>query len=275
MEVVISTHLPAAELESHALALRQARQRRQSIEPLTDRLADLSVSDAYAIASLNVQARLMRGARLVGHKIGLTAPAVQAQLGVDQPDYGSLLDEMGVANGAVIDAGAYIAPRIELEIAFILSTDLRGPGVAAADVPAATGSVHAAFELVDSRIRDWRIRLADTIADAASSAAFVLNDTGAAPDELDLADLDAALSQDGELIESGHSSAVLGDPCAAVAWLANALAEQGEQLRAGQVVLSGACTKMVPVRAGQLYSGTITGLGEVALTCAPASESAS
>ncbi len=266
MAPVIETSLTAAELELHAVALRHAREARRPVEPLTDALPDLSVADAYAIARLNVEARLSAGARVSGHKIGLTAPAVQAQLGVDQPDYGTLLDEMEIADGTAVSAGAYLSPRIEVEVAFVLGADLSGPGVSAADVRLATDHVRASLELVDSRVRDWRIRLADTVADAASSAAYVLGASSAGLDELDVAGLDAELWRGDQLIERGHTSAVLGDPCVAVAWLANALAVQGERLEAGQVVLSGAATKMVPVHAGDDFRGVIPGLGAVSIS---------
>jgi 2-keto-4-pentenoate hydratase len=268
---VIDTPLTPADLEIHAAVLRHARATQRPVEPLTDSLPDLTVADAYAIAGLNVSERLDAGARVSGHKIGLTAPAVQAQLGVDQPDYGTLLDEMEIADGATIGVEAYIAPRIELEIAFVLGADLSGPGVSAADVRAATERVCASLELVDSRVRDWRIRLADTVADAASSAAYVLAGTSASLAELeaaglDIAALDAELWCGADVLERGHSSAVLGDPCTSVAWLANALAERGERLEAGQVVLSGACTKMAPVGAGMRFRGVIPGLGEVSVS---------
>ena len=266
MAPVIETSLTPAELASHAESLRTARATRQAIAPLTDTAPDLSISDAYAIATHNVAVRRRAGARVSGHKIGLTAPAVQAQLGVDEPDYGTLLDEMEIVDGATVDAGVYIAPRIELEVAFILGADLRGPGVSAADVRAATAAIRPSLELVDSRVRDWRIRLADTVADAASSAAYVLGAASASLEDLDVADLDAELWCGAELIERGHSSSVLSDPCVSVAWLANALAHQGEQLEAGQVVLSGACTKMAAVSPGMSFRGVIPGLGEVSLS---------
>ena len=183
------TTLPARELDRLALALRAARERRDPIAPLTEALPDLSVADAYAIAQRNVAARVAAGATIVGHKIGLTSPAVQAQLGVDQPDYGALLDVMAIADRSTVDAGAFIAPRIELELAFELAEALPSAGVTADDVRRATARVLPALELVDSRIRDWRIRLADTVADAASSAAFVLGVEGRPLSELDAADV--------------------------------------------------------------------------------------
>ncbi len=266
MAVVIQTQLTPGELERHALALRQARASCQPIKPLTDALPELAISDAYAIARYNVNARLAAGALVSGHKIGLTAPAVQAQLGVDQPDYGTLLDEMEIPDGGSVDAGLFIAPRLELEVAFVLGESLSGPDVTAADVWRATGSVAASLELVDSRVRDWRIRLADTVADAASSAGYVLGPAIEPGAGFDPADLVADLWRGEELVDSGHSSAVLGDPCASVAWLANALAAFGEVLEAGQVVLSGACTRMVPVAAGDSFRGVIPGLGEVSVS---------
>jgi 2-keto-4-pentenoate hydratase len=260
------TTLPTRELDRLALALRTAHERRTPIAPLTEVLPDLSVADAYAIAQRNVIARVAAGATIVGHKIGLTSPAVQVQLGVDQPDYGALLDVMEIVDGSTVDAGAYIAPRIELELAFELAEALPSAGVTVDDVRRATARVLPALELVDSRIRDWRIRLADTVADAASSAAFVLGTEGRPLNEIDPAHVAGELYRDDELVETGHTSAVLGDPCVSVAWLANALGALGENLQAGQIILSGACTRMVDVHPGDHFRGVLHGLGEVSVT---------
>jgi 2-keto-4-pentenoate hydratase len=268
MPAMINETLPASELDRYALALRAARERRVPIAPLTDSEPALGVTDAYAIAQRNVDARMAAGARVVGHKIGLTSPAVQEQLGVDQPDYGTLLNEMQLDDGAVIDLGRYIAPRVELELAFRLAAPLPGPNVTAADVRRATADVAPAIELVDSRVRDWDIRLADTVADAASSAGFVLGAQARPLSELDPTDVAAELWRGTELIERGHTSAVLGDPCVSVAWLANALSRLGETLEPGQVILSGACTRMVPVAAGDRFRGVLAGLGEVSIAFA-------
>jgi 2-keto-4-pentenoate hydratase len=259
------TTLPVQELDRLALALRAARERREPIAPLTEALPGLSVGDAYAIAERNVAAGVAAGARVVGHKIGLTSPAVQQQLGVEEPDYGALLDVMEIADGSTVDAAAYIAPRIELELAFELAEALPSVGVTADDVRRATARVLPALELVDSRIRHWRITLADTVADAASSAAFVLGDGGRSLSGLDAADVAGELWRGDELVESGHTSAVLGDPCASVAWLANALGALGEQLEAGQIVLSGACTRMVDIVPGDRFRGVLAGVGEVSV----------
>jgi 2-keto-4-pentenoate hydratase len=267
---MINTTLPTSELDRHALALRTAREQRTAIAPLTESEPELRVSDAYAIAQRNVAARTAAGARVVGHKIGLTSRAVQEQLGVDEPDYGTLLDVMQLGDGAVIDVSQYIAPRIELELAFRLAAPLTGPDVTAQDVRRATADVAPSLELVDSRVRDWQIRLADTVADAASSAGFVLGAPALPLDELEPNDIAAELWRGDELIERGHTSAVLGDPCVAVAWLANALSRLGEALEPGQVILSGACTRMVPVVAGDRFRGVLTGVGEVTLGFAEA-----
>jgi len=246
-------------------SLLWARRSATALPPLTDAYPSLSVQEAYRIARQGVEADIQDGAVLVGHKIGLTSVAVQRQLGVDSPDYGALLDTMEIADGATVDPADYIAPRVELELAFRLKSSLRGPSVTAEDVRAATGSVQAAIELVDSRIVDWRITLADTVADRASSAAFVVGGTQRSLDELDVKAVAVELYRNGELVERGRSDAVLGDPCAAVAWLANALAEFGEVLEAGEIVLSGACTKMVSIAPGDTYRATYAGLGELTL----------
>jgi 2-keto-4-pentenoate hydratase len=260
--------LTPTELDDWAARLAQAATDARPIAPLTVAVPELAIEDAYAIAQRIVERRVRGGARVVGHKIGLTSPAVQQQLGVDQPDYGTLLDEMQLDDGATVDVGRYIAPRVELELAFRLAAPLPGPNVTADDVRRATADVAPAIELVDSRVRDWDIRLADTVADAASSAGFVLGAQARPLSELDPTDVAAELWRGTELIERGHTSAVLGDPCVSVAWLANALSRLGETLEPGQVILSGACTRMVPVAAGDRFRGVLAGLGEVSIAFA-------
>lgn len=257
--------LTPAEIDDWAARLTQAAADRRPIAPLTDAMSDLAIGDAYAIAQRIVDDRVNRGARVVGHKIGLTSPVVQQQLGVCEPDFGALLDVMQLPDGGAVDAGRFIAPRVELELAFELGERLAGPGVTVADVRRATAAVQPAFELVDSRIADWRIRLADTVADRASSAAFVLGGERRALDQLDTTALVVSLRRGDEVIETGTSSAVLGDPCAAVAWLANALTKLGTTLEPGNVVLSGACTRMVDAYAGDAFTGDFGPLGEIGL----------
>lgn len=257
--------LTPAEIDDWAARLAQAAADRRPIAPLTDAVDDLAVQDAYAIARRIVDRRVQGGARPVGHKIGLTSPAVQQQLGVSEPDFGVLLDVMELPDGGAVEAGRFIAPRVELELAFHLGERLAGPGVTVADVRQATAAVQPAFELVDSRIEGWRIRLADTVADSASSAAFVLGGERRALDHVDTTAVTVRLRRGGEVVETGVSSAVLGDPCAAVAWLANALTGLGATLEPGDVVLSGACTRMVDARAGDAFTGDFGSLGEIGL----------
>lgn len=263
--VRVMSPLTPAEIDDWAARLSQAAADRRPIAPLTDARPDLAIADAYAIAQRIVERRLHDGARVVGHKIGLTSPAVQQQLGVSEPDFGALLDVMELPDGGAVAADRFIAPRVELELAFVLGERLAGPGVTVADVRRATAAVQPAFELVDSRIVDWRIQLADTVADSASSAAFVLGGERRALDELDTTALEVTLRRGGDVVETGVSSAVLGDPCAAVAWLADALTSLGTTLEPGDVVLSGACTRMVNARAGDAFTGDFGTLGEIGL----------
>lgn len=258
--------LTTAEIEVWAQRLDRARLEQRPIPPLTDALHELSIESAYAIAGRSVAARVERGSRIIGHKIGLTAENVQRQLGVSEPDFGALLDDMQIANGAELPARAFIAPRVELELAFHLETSLTGPGVTIKDVQRATAFVQPAIEIVDSRITDWRIKLADTVADNASSAAFVLADQQFTLDEIDCRMVNATLHRNGTAVEQGRSDAVLGDPRNAVAWLGNSLVQLGTGLRAGDVVLSGACTRMIPASAGDAFLGDFGPLGRIDLS---------
>jgi 2-keto-4-pentenoate hydratase len=259
------SQLTDTQLDDWARRLREASDDARPIEPLTEAVPGLTVEDAYAIAQRIVAGRLRDGARIVGRKIGLTSVAVQEQLGVSEPDYGALLDTMQLDDGAVVEASRFIAPRVELELAFHMRDPLTGPGVTVQDVRAATASVQPSFELVDSRVVDWRIGLPDTVADNASSAAFVLGGDRVSLDEVDVTAVEAVLRRGDEVVETGTTSAVLGDPCAAVAWLANALAPFGTRLEAGDVILSGACTRMAPARAGDRFTGDFGELGRVEL----------
>lgn len=257
--------LTETELDEWAARLTEAADQARAIEPLTEQIPDLDIPGAYAIAQRIVSARQAAGAQIVGRKIGLTSPAVQQQLGVSEPDYGALLDTMRFSDGATVDAARFVAPRVELELAFHMAHDLAGPEVTADDVRQATATVQPAFELVDSRIVDWRIKLADTVADNASSAGFVLGGEIVTLQDIDVTAVAATLTKNGEVVETGTTSAVLGDPCVAVAWLANALSEFGTSLCAGDVVLSGACTRMAPAIAGDRFTGNFGDLGSLDL----------
>ncbi|MFN8043716.1 MAG: fumarylacetoacetate hydrolase family protein [Mycobacterium sp.] len=236
------------------------------IGQLTQRYPGMAVADAYAIQQVNLARRLRAGRTLVGHKIGLTSEPMQTLLGVDQPDFGYILDTMVLANGAPAPRARFCSPRVEPEVAFLLREPLRGPGVGIDDVRAATEAVAVALEIVDSRIADWKLTLADTVADNASSGAVVLGDWVPYTEAIDLAGARASLRLNGTEIDTGLGSAVLGDPAAAVAWLANALVPFGTEILPGQFIMSGSFTTAAFVDAGDAASATIDGLGTVSLT---------
>jgi 2-keto-4-pentenoate hydratase len=249
-----------------AAILDRAELTRQAIPPLSETEADLDVSRAYAIQKALLELKLARGARVVGRKIGLTSRAMQQQLGVDEPDFGFLLEDMLVRSGARLARADLLAPRVEPEIAFWLRADLRGPGVTAEQALAATRGVSAALEIVDSRIADWRIKLVDTIADNGSSARAVIGDTVLPLEGLDLAATEVVLTRNGEEVGRGSGAAVLGHPAEAVAWLANALARFGDGLQAGDVVLPGAMCASVFAQAGDTFAASFDSIGEVSVT---------
>jgi 2-keto-4-pentenoate hydratase len=246
--------------------LYAAQTGRTPISPLTERFPELDVAGAYAIQRVNLSRRLCDGHTLVGHKIGLTSEPMQTLLGVDEPDFGYILDDMVLANGAAVAAARFCAPRVEPEVAFFLREPLHGPGVTVDDVYAATEAMAPALEIVDSRIADWKLTLPDTIADNASSGAVVLGDWVPYGGEIDLPRCRASLSLNGTEIESGLGSAVMGDPAAAVAWLANTLAPLGTEILAGQFIMSGSFTTAEFVHPGDVAATTISGLGAVSLT---------
>ena len=234
---------------------------RQAVEPLSARHPEVSIADAYAIQQRMLARRLAAGERVVGKKIGVTSQAVMDMLGVFQPDFGWLTDGMVYNEGQAIPADTLIQPKAEGEIAFVLKKTLRGPGVTAADVLAATEGVMACFEIVDSRIRDWKIKIQDTVADNASCGVFVLGDRLVDPRDVDLGTCGMVLEKNGEIVATGAGAAALGHPANAVAWLANTLGAHGIALEAGEVVLSGSLAAMVPVKAGDNLRVTIGGIG--------------
>ena len=238
------------------------------IDPITTLFAGLDVNDAYQIQMINIRRREGRGSRIKGYKVGLTARTMQLMLGVNEPDYGHLLSDMFFNDGDVIPMTRWCSPKIEVETAFVLSKDLSGPECTPIDVLNATGFVVPVFELIDSRIRDWKITLADTIADNASSAAVVVGNPARSPLGLDLRLMGAVLSKNGEIVETGANGAVLGNPANAVAWLVNKLAELGETVVAGSVVIPGSCTRAIDVSVGDVVRAEFDGLGSVSVTFA-------
>jgi 2-oxopent-4-enoate/cis-2-oxohex-4-enoate hydratase len=232
------------------------------VPPLIETMPSLTIDDAYAI-SLDVLARRQAdGERVVGKKIGVTSKAVQDMLGVHQPDFGFLTDRMWIS-GEVIDIAAHglIQPRAEAEIAFILRADLDGPGVTAQDVLAATASIAPCFEIVDSRIENWRIGIVDTVADNASCGVFLLGEARVDPKDHDLPKLKVEVRKNGAPLSEGLGSAVQGSPAEAVAWLANTLGRYGVGLKAGEVILSGSLVPLEPAAAGDVFEMNLLGVG--------------
>jgi 2-keto-4-pentenoate hydratase len=229
--------------------LREATACRTPCAPVRDLIGSTDVEAAYAVQLQLAQERRAAGGSVVGRKIGLTSPAVQQQLGVDQPDFGVLFDDMEVAGGTVVPVGLLIQPKVEAEIAFVLCADL-DDDVSPATVRAAVDHAVVALEIVDSRITDWDISFADTVADNASSGLFVLGSRRLRLDEFEPRDTTVSLTVDGLVVSTGSGDACLGDPLAALTWLAKTARDLGDPLTAGQVVLSGALGPMVTVRAG-------------------------
>jgi 2-oxopent-4-enoate/cis-2-oxohex-4-enoate hydratase len=245
-------------------AIADALWRAETTRTAIDRPSDaglVTVDDAYAVQQHNVARRIGAGERLVGRKIGITSRAVMEWLGVDQPDFGALLDTMAVDDGGSVPVASLVAPRVEGEIAFVLGRDLGSPRTTSVDVVDATAWIAASIEIIDSRVKDWKIALADTIADNASSARFVVGTTRTGLQGLDLPLVGCALRRNGRVASSGAGAACLGNPVNAVAWLARTLAARGTPLRAGDVVLSGALCPVVPVAAGDLIELDVGGVG--------------
>lgn len=240
-----------------------AERDRAPVDPLTAAFPGIDVVDAYEIQLHNVRRRIDAGERILGHKVGLSSPVMQQMMGVDEPDYGHLLDTMALAEETPVAVDDYCSPRIEVEIGYVLGAALPGADCTEEDVLAATEYVAPALELIDSRIRDWEIGLADTIADNASSAGVLLGADRVRPGEQDLADIRATLSHDGAEVAEGSTEAVLGDPTRAVAWLARKVADFGVTLEAGHVILPGSCTRAVDVRPGGTFRAEFSGLGSV------------
>jgi 2-keto-4-pentenoate hydratase len=243
--------------------LVNAESTRTPCSPVRDLLGDAAIESAYAVQNLLTERRTARGATIVGRKIGLTSPAVQRQLGVDQPDFGVLFDDMDVSRLQHIPFQRLLQPKIEAEIAFRLSADLDHPDLDLLTVRDAVDTAAAALEIVESRIANWDITIADTIADNASSGLFVVSDTWIALDAFEPRDVSMQLYADGTLSSRGSGSACLGDPLAALLWLARTARQFGQPLRAGQVVLSGALGAMIPVAPAMTVRAELSALGPV------------
>jgi 2-keto-4-pentenoate hydratase len=247
-------------LEGAAQRLREAY-KGGVVEPLRDVLEPTDVDGAYAIQAINTRYWHDQGRSIVGRKIGLTAEAVQRQLGVGQPDFGVLFDDMRIEDGGELRSSQVIQAKAEAEVALVLGRDLSDPEAGPEEVLAAAESALVAIEIVDSRIADWRISFADTVADNGSSAFFVLGEERHKLAGLDLYTCGMVLEVDGKVASLGAGAACLGHPLNAAAWLARTLARRGEPLRAGEIVLTGALGPMVPLSAGTTLRARVAGLG--------------
>lgn len=251
-------------LQELAQALKQAELTGQAIDPISLALPELDLTDAYRIQLLNVEQERIQGRVITGKKIGLTSLPVQQMLGVDQSDFGHLLDHMAIQGGTLLRS-SLLQPKVEAEIAFVLKADIQGPAATVEDVLMATDYVTAALEIVDSRIRDWRIGIVDTIADNASSGRYILGTEKVDPKSVDLKQIRMDFFKNGCLMNSGMGSATLGDPLISVAWLANTLHAQGVVLKKGEVILSGALSAMLAAEAGDDFTARFSDLGEVSV----------
>ncbi|WTL64553.1 fumarylacetoacetate hydrolase family protein [Streptosporangium sp. NBC_01495] len=234
--------------------------------PVRDLIGADDIEQAYAVQETVAAERERAGARVVGCKIGLTARSVREQFGVFEPDFGLVFDDMLHSHGSELERGAYLQPRVEAEVAFVLETDIEMPRPSVADVIRATGFVLPAIEIVDSRIAGWDITISDTIADNASSGGVVLGTTPRSLDRLDLADVGMVLEHDGEDVAFGSGAACMGSPVVSATWVARELARRGRPLRAGDIIMTGALGPMVDVASTGRFTARLAGLGQVEIT---------
>jgi 2-keto-4-pentenoate hydratase len=255
--------MPVTDAPAKARALYDARRTRVPIPPFTDDDPTLGMADGYAIQRELIQLLLADGDRIVGHKVGLTSKPMQKMVGVDSPDYGPVLASTIYRDGDTIPASRFIAPKIEAEIVFVIGERLEGPGVTVTQAHAAIAGAVAAMEIVDSRIADWRIKLADTVADLASNGAMATTSRIVPITDIDTRLVGMTLTRNGELIDTGAGAAALGDPVAVVAWLANVLGGDGVALEPGHLIMTGALHAAVPMTPGDVFRAEFDRLGPI------------
>ncbi|RLL43742.1 2-keto-4-pentenoate hydratase [Oceanobacillus piezotolerans] len=249
-----------------ATRLLQAEESKVVIPPLTETYPGMTVEEAYYTQLELVRHKVNEGAIIVGKKIGATSKAIQNMFGVEQPDYGHLLDYMMYVDGDEIELKNFIQPKVEFEIAFKLKKDLKGPNITVMDVLEATDYIAPAIEIIDSRIQDWQINFEDTVADNGSSAAAVIGGTPTKLDGIDLTHIGMVAYKNGDMIDSGAGAAVLGNPLRSVAWLANSLSKYDVYLKAGEVVLSGALTSAVEIEEHDTFTAEFDHIGSISVT---------
>jgi len=254
--------MKASQIEQCAIHLNEAMNKRETLKPLTSQYPELTIDDAYRISLSFLELRLNKGEKVIGKKIGLTSDVVQKMLDVHQPDFGFLTDKMYYPSGAkIVLQQALIQAKSEGEIAFKLKHDLVGPNITADDVLSATEQVFACFEIVDSRIDNWQIKIQDTVADNASCGIFVMSEHGVDPKTVDFENCEMTIKNKGEVVATGKGSAALGSPLNCVAWLANTLSGYDIPLKAGDIILSGSLAAMIPCKADDDMRVDIEGVG--------------
>lgn len=263
--------MPVQDASAKARALYDARRTRVPIAPFTDAEPGLRMADGYAIQQELVALLLADGDRIIGHKVGLTSMPMQKLIGVDSPDYGPVLASTVYRDGDTIPVDRFIAPKIEAEIVFVLGERLQGPGVTVTQAHAAIAGAVAGMEIVDSRIADWRIKLADTVADLASNGAMATASRVVPIDGFDTRLVGMTVTRNGELVDTGAGAAALGDPVAVVAWLANVLGESGVALEPGHLIMTGALHAAVPMQPGDVFRAEFDRLGAISVRVGAAS----
>jgi 2-keto-4-pentenoate hydratase len=261
--------MPLTDVPGKARALYEARRTRQAIAPFTDADPDLGMADGYAVQQELTRLLLADGDRIVGYKVGLTSKPMQQMIGVDEPDYGPVLASTVYSDGDIVSAGSFIQPKLEAEIAFVLGSPLAGPDVSVLDARRAIAGMTAAVEIVDSRFADWRIKLADTVADLASNGAVAVSSRLVPLEGVDPRLIGMVLTRQGELIDTGAGAAALGDPVKVVAWLANTLGAMGVKLEAGHLIMTGALHAAVPMRPGDVFRADFDRLGPLTVRVGP------
>ena len=258
--------LSADQVKALAHTLHKAEHERTPIGQLSEQYPNMTEAEAYAIQLALIGEKMAaHGSKVAGWKVGLTSKAMQQMLNVGQPDFGHLMDDMRLEPGQDLDVSSMIWPRVEAEVAFILKSDLRGPGVTADQALAATEFLAPALEIIDTRIRDWKIKLCDTIADNASCGRFLIGKERTAPAGFDVKLIGLNYHLDDQLVSTATSAAVLGNPAYVVAWLANVLAPYGQYLQAGQVVMPGSLVAALDAKPGHVIRADFDRIGSVEL----------
>jgi 2-keto-4-pentenoate hydratase len=256
---------PITDAPGKARALYEARRDRVQIAPFTDDDPTLGMSEGYAVQKELVDLILADGDSIVGYKVGLTSKPMQKMIGVDSPDFAPILASTSLSSGDAVSMSTLIQPKMEAEVIAVMGSRLQGPGAKVTDAALAVAGVCASVEIVDSRFQDWRIKLADTVADLASNGAFAVSSRIVPLSEVDTRLVGMTLTRNGELVDTGAGAAALGDPLAVVAWLANVLGERGIALEPGHLVMTGALHAAVPMAAGDVFRADFDRLGPVTL----------